>query len=391
MVIIHKDVIILGGGAAGLFCACEAGRRGRSVLVLEHNAQVGRKIAVSGGGRCNFTNWHSNPGYFVSGNPRFCVSALARYTPQDFLRLVESHQIPYHEKKHGQLFCDTSSQRIIQMLMDECAQARVEIRLNCVIQQIEKNLTFRVQTNQGIFESQSLVVATGGLSIAKLGATGLGYRAARQFGLALTEIRPGLVPLIFPPEEQAIWSGLRGISFLAGVRCRETEFTENVLFTHKGLSGPAILQISSYWREGDSLSLNLLPELDVPDWLKRCRSSGALPATLLAERLPRRFAQTWCGVQGWTRPLRQYSLKQIQQLAAQLQGWNIKPSGTEGYQKAEVTRGGVDTRELSPKTMEAVKVPNLFFIGEVVDVTGHLGGHNFQWAWSSGYCAGQSV
>ncbi|MFB3787329.1 MAG: NAD(P)/FAD-dependent oxidoreductase [bacterium] len=387
----EKDVIILGGGAAGLFCALEAGKRGRSVLVLEHNARVGKKIAISGGGRCNFTNLHSHPGCFFSENPRFCVSALTRYTPQDFLRLVEIHHIPYHEKKLGQLFCDASSQPIIQMLLEECAQARVDIRLNCTIQEIQKNLRFHVQTNQGAFESQSLVIATGGLSIAKLGATDLGYRVARQFGLALTEIRPALVPLTFSPADQAVWFPLRGVSLPATVRCHDMEFTENALFTHKGLSGPAILQISSYWREGETLSMNLLPGLDVPDWLEKHRTSGALPGTLLNEHLPRRFAQAWCGAHGWTQPLRQYSPKQIQQIAAQLHGWNIEPSGTEGFQKAEVTRGGVDTRELSPKTMEARKVSNLYFIGEVVDVTGHLGGHNFQWAWSSGYCAGQYV
>lgn len=387
----EKDVIILGGGAAGLFCALEAGQRGRSVLVLEHNARVGKKIAISGGGRCNFTNRYSHPGCFISENPRFCVSALARYTPQDFIRLVENHHIPYHEKQPGQLFCDASSQPILQMLLDECARARVEIRLNCSIQGIQKNLHFRVQTNQGAFESQSLVIATGGLSIAKLGATDLGYRAARQFGLALTEIRPALVPLTFSPMDQAVWSALRGISFPATVRCHDTEFTDKVLFTHKGLSGPAVLQISSYWREGETLSLNLLPGLDIPAWLEQRRTRGALLSTLLGESLPRRFAQVWCDVYGWTHPLRQYSPKQIQRLAAQLQGWSIAISGTEGFQKAEVTRGGVDTRELSPKTMESRKVSNLYFIGEVVDVTGHLGGHNFQWAWSSGHCAGQSV
>ncbi len=385
----EKDVIVLGGGAAGLFAALEAGKRGRSVLVLEHNARVGKKIAVSGGGRCNFTNLHSHPGCFVSENPRFCVSALTRYTPRDFIRLVERHGISYHEKKSGQLFCDTGSQSIIQMLLDECARAGVEIRLHCAIQEIQKNLRFRVSTNQGIYESQSLVIATGGLSIAKLGATDLGYRVARQFGLALTEIRPALVPLTFTPGEQAVWSPLRGVSFPASVRLHKAEFTENVLFTHKGLSGPAILQISSYWREGEPLSLNLLPGMDIPDWLEKHRTGGALPGTLLSEYLPRRFAQAWCAAHGWSQPLKRYTPKQIQALAAQLQSWNIGFSGTEGFQKAEVTRGGVDTRELSPKTLEARKVANLYFIGEVVDVTGHLGGHNFQWAWSSGYCAGQ--
>jgi predicted Rossmann fold flavoprotein len=385
------DVIVIGGGAAGLFCAIEAGKRGRSCVVLEHANGVGKKIAISGGGRCNFTNLYASAQNFQSANPSFVKSALARYTPQDFIALVEKHGIRYHEKKLGQLFCDESSRLIIQMLLDECESANVEIRLNCQVRRVEKDAAFSVETNRGRFEAASLVIATGGLSIPPIGATDFGYRIARQFGLRIQETRPALVPLTFTANELADLKALSGISLDALVACDGADFRENILLTHRGLSGPAILQISSYWKKGETLSIDLLPGHDARDILAARRQSEMELANLLSQYLPRRFAHAWCDLFAPSRPLKSYSTKEIEEIARRLQGWRLKPGGTEGYRKAEVTLGGVDTNELSSRTMEARRVPGLYFIGEVVDVTGHLGGHNFQWAWASGFAAGQYV
>jgi len=382
-------VIIIGGGAAGLFCAIEAGRRGRKVLVIEHAGQVGKKIAISGGGRCNFTNVHTSAANFISANPHFAKSALARYTPADFVALVERHGISYHEKKLGQLFCDGSARQIINLLLAECADAGVEIRCGCRVRQVERGDRFRVETEQGSFTSASLVVATGGLSIPQLGATDFGYQLARQFGLRIEPTRPALVPLTLPADTQARLSELSGVSLDAQASCGGASFRENILITHRGLSGPAILQVSSYWQRGEVVSLDLLPDADARSLLREHVDSESELATLLGHYLPRRFAQAWCKLYAPPRPLRQLTEREINALAEKLQRWEITPAGTEGYKKAEVTAGGVATAELSSRTLETTRVPGLYFIGEVVDVTGHLGGYNFQWAWASGYAAGQ--
>ena len=388
------DVIVIGGGAAGLFCAIEAGKRGRKVLVLEHSERVGKKIAISGGGRCNFTNIHTSSENFLSSNPHFCKSALARYSPSDFISLVEKHGIQYHEKKLGQLFCDGSSQQIIDLLLGECNAANVEILLECQVTGLQKEASFRVETNQGTFTSSSLVIATGGLSIAPLGATDFGYRVARQFGLQIQAPRPGLVPLTLTSQMQKQLSRLSGISIDALVSCcgqGSPEFRENILITHRGLSGPAILQISSYWRDGESITINLLPDDDVFDLLKSSQSSGIELATLLSRRLPKRFAQAWCELYTESKLLQRFNGAELHEIAQQIQNMEITPAGTEGFKKAEVTAAGVATTELSSQTMEAKRVPGLYFIGEVVDVTGQLGGYNFQWAWASGFAAGKAV
>ena len=388
------DVVIIGGGAAGLFCAIEAGKRGRKVLVLEHSERVGKKIAISGGGRCNFTNIHTSPENFLSANPHFCKSALARYTPADFISLVEKHGIRYHEKKLGQLFCDGSSQQIIDLLLGECNAAKVEIRLGCQVTSLQKETSFRIETNQGTFTSSSLVIATGGLSIAPLGATDFGYRVARQFGLHIEVPRPGLVPLTLTSQMQKQLSRLSGISIDSLVSCcgqDSPEFRENILITHRGLSGPAILQISSYWQRDTPVSINLLPDENVLDLLSSDQSSDMELANLLSRRLPRRFAQAWCELYANSKPLRQFNSIELVAISKNLQDMQIVPSGTEGFKKAEVTAGGVSTAELSSRTMEARRVSGLYFIGEVVDVTGQLGGYNFQWAWASGYAAGKFV
>jgi predicted Rossmann fold flavoprotein len=388
--LIEKDVIIIGGGAAGLFCAMEAGKRGRSVLVLEHAGQVGKKIAISGGGRCNFTNIHTGAANFISANPHFAKSALARYTPADFVALVERHGIAYHEKKLGQLFCDGSARQIINMLLAECADAQVEIRCNCRVRRVERrDDKFRVETEQGSFAAASLVVATGGLSIPQLGATDFGYQLARQFDLRLEPTRPALVPLTLPAETQARLSELSGVSLDALASCGGASFRENILVTHRGLSGPAILQVSSYWQRGEAVDLNLLPDADARAVLLERADSESELANVLGRFMPRRFALAWCRLYAPARPLRQLAERDIAALADKLQCWRITPAGTEGYRKAEVTAGGVATSELSSRTMEATRVPRLYFVGEVVDVTGHLGGYNFQWAWASGYAAGQ--
>lgn len=386
-----RDVIVIGAGAAGLMCAIEAGKRGRSIVVLEQAEKAGKKIAISGGGRCNFTHLDTAPGHFLSANPNFCKSALARYSPADFLSLVQQHGIGYHEKKAGQLFANQSALEIVQMLLQECAAAQVEIRLDCQVQQIRKNRGFFVQTNQGWFEAESLVVATGGLSVPKIGATALGYEIARQFGLDIVETRPGLVPLLFPPAQQLFFSELSGVSIDVVAACRKQKFRENLLFTHQGLSGPVILQISSYWKAGDPLHINLLPEASLTEIIADRRQFNASLSALLCQRLPKRFVHKWCALQEETRPISSYSGKGLFRLEGLIHDWVLLPESTEGYHKAEVTLGGVDTRGLSSKTMESKRVPGLYFIGEVVDVTGQLGGYNFQWAWASGHAAGQFV
>jgi predicted Rossmann fold flavoprotein len=387
----QTDVIIIGGGAAGLMCAFVAGRRGRRVSVLEHNERVGRKIEISGGGRCNFTNTGTTANNFLSGNPHFAKSALARYTPADFVALVERHRIRYHEKKLGQLFCDGSSGQIIEMLLAECEAAGVRVVTGCRVVGVEKGERFNVKTSRGEFVSESLVVATGGLSIPKLGATDFGYRMARQFGLTVVHPEPALVPLTLAPRDLASFQPLSGISVPAVVRLGAAEFAENILVTHRGLSGPAVLQISSYWSRGAELSIDLLPGADARALLELKRRSSAELVTALGQHLPKRFAQVWCEMFAPPRPLRAYSDAEVEATAARLHDWRVTPAGTEGFQKAEVTRGGVHTDELSSKTLESRRVPGLYFVGEVVDVTGHLGGYNFQWAWASGNAAGQYV
>ena len=383
------DVVVIGGGAAGLMCAAVAGGRGRRAVVLEHNGRVGRKIEISGGGRCNFTNLHAGPANFISANPHFAKSALARYTPADFVALVERHRIAYHEKKLGQLFCDGSSRQVIGMLLAECEAAGVEVVTGCRVAAVRRDSLFEVETGRGTYHAESLVVATGGLSIPKLGATDFGYRVARQFGLKVVAPEPALVPLTLGPRDLAAFRPLSGVSVPAVVRLGPAEFAESVLVTHRGLSGPAVLQISSYWSRGDELSIDLLPGADARALLESRRASGAELATALASRLPKRFAQVWCEAFARPGPLRAYTDAEVEAAAARLHDWRVRPAGTEGFQKAEVTRGGVHTDELSSKTMEARRVPGLYFVGEVVDVTGHLGGYNFQWAWASGHAAGR--
>jgi predicted Rossmann fold flavoprotein len=380
------DVIVLGGGAAGLFCAATAGQRGRRVLVLEHNDRVGKKITISGGGRCNFTNIHASPENYLSANPEFCRSALARYAPSDFLALVEQYGIRWHEKKLGQLFCNNRSQDIIGMLLAECARAGVTARCGAKIGEIAQADDFRVVTDVGDFSAAALVVATGGLSFPKLGASDLGYRIARQFGLGLTAIRPGLVPLSFSGADREVFGPLSGVSLPVRIRHRGVAFEESMLVTHRGWSGPAILQISSYWKEGETLSIDLLPE-GGPD---PAPGRGAAAAQLSGV-WPKRFAEVWCARCTPDKPVAQWTAREREETRQKLHAWPVAFSGTEGYPKAEVTLGGVDTRDLSSKTMEARRVPGLYFIGEVVDVTGWLGGYNFQWAWASARAAGQAV
>jgi predicted Rossmann fold flavoprotein len=394
------DVIILGAGAAGLMCAIEAGRRGRRVVILERADRIGKKILISGGGRCNFTNLHTGAENFLSANPHFAKSALARYTPADFVRLVEKHRIPYHEKKLGQLFCDRAAADITAMLEQECRDVRVDIRCNARISEVLKNevhlaeehdnALFTVQAEDTSFSASRLVVATGGLSIAKIGATSFGYDLARQFGLKIEPTRAALVPFSFSEGDRKRWCDLAGVSaeVLASTGGTKQTFRENMLFTHRGISGPAILQISSYWDGKHPIHLDLAPGRDLAtDWRSRGLPDPSSWKTLLREVLPRRFADRWLEIY----PLAGNSDRAIAEAERQLHAWEIKPEGTEGYGKAEVTEGGVATDELSAKTMESQKVPGLFFIGEVVDVTGQLGGFNFQWAWASGFCAGQVV
>jgi len=383
----HKayDIVVIGAGAAGLMCAITAGKQGRKVLVLEHNERVGKKILISGGGRCNFTNLNAGPANYLSASPAFCRSALARYTPEQFLTLVEQHGVRWHEKKLGQLFCDVSSREIVNLLLEECQQAGVDIQCNCRVATVEKNSDFRVGTNSGNLRCQSLVVATGGLSFPKLGATDFGYKIARQFGLKVTALHPGLVPLTLNPADLKLFGSLSGISLPVTAAIGKTKFDEAMLFTHRGLSGPAVLQISSYWDGRDQLSFNLLPSNAKPP------TGGGSFLSHLSRVWPKRFAEAWCSRYAPDRPPAQCRADDLRRVEAALYSWSPRIVGTEGYPKAEVTRGGIDTRELSSKTMESRKVPGLYFIGEVVDVTGWLGGYNFQWAWASGSAAGLSA
>ncbi|MGD0570462.1 MAG: NAD(P)/FAD-dependent oxidoreductase [Candidatus Sulfotelmatobacter sp.] len=387
------DALILGGGAAGLMCAIEAGKRGRRVAVLEHAERSGKKILISGGGRCNFTNLHCRPENFLSSNPHFAKSALARYTPADFIALVEKHGIPYHEKTLGQLFCDRSARDILGMLEAECQSAGVSIFLNTKIQEVERGREFLVRAESAEFHAASLVVATGGLSIPKIGATSFGYELARQFGLAIREPWPGLVPLTLSAEDCSRYCDLAGVSADVIASCDGRQFREKMLITHRGLSGPAILQVSSYWNEPrekpQPILIDLAPECEVTAAFRDSKVPRNL-STLRAELrkfLPHRLADRWLDLHtpaSWTN-------QGLADLEKQIHAWPVAPAGTEGYEKAEVTAGGVDTDELSAKTMESCKVPGLFFVGEVVDVTGHLGGFNFQWAWASGAAAGRAM
>ena len=385
------DVMIIGAGASGMMCAIEAGKRGRSVLLLDHADKLAEKIRISGGGRCNFTNLNTKPENFISDNPHFCRSALARYTPQDFISLLNKHGIGYHEKKLGQLFCNDGSEAIIAMLRRECDAAKVVLYKACTVTEIRHDQDFHVTTSRGNFMARSLVIATGGLSIPKIGATPFGFKVAEQFGLPITKLHAGLVPLTFHPEQWSAFENLAGIAIEAAISFGKQTFRENLLFTHRGLSGPAILQISSYWQPGQALHINLVPAVDLAAELIAQRSSKQLLANFLAQFFPKNFTEVWCAKFSANKPINQFSEKQLLAIAAHLHDWQITPTGTAGYNKAEVTCGGVDTRALSSKTMQANAVPGLFFIGEVVDVTGQLGGYNFQWAWASGVAAGLPV
>ncbi len=391
----RHDVVIIGAGAAGMMCAATAGRRGLRVLLIDHAAKIGEKIRISGGGRCNFTNLGADHGDFLSANPEFARSALARYTPRDFLALVERHGIAWHEKTLGQLFCDESSRQIIEMLQAECRAANVEWWQPCEVHAVRRaDDGFHLETARGSVAAASVVVATGGLTVPKIGASPFAYRIAEQFGLAVVAPKPALVPLAFEPDFLARYGELAGVSLEVEVRCAGGRFRESLLFTHRGLSGPAILQISSYWQRAgaaEPIHVDLLPGVDARAWLAGRRRSRELLATVLAERLPKRFAQQWCAEHEWTVPMAQLGDRALEAAARALSDWQLRPSGTLGYNKAEVTLGGVDTRGLSSRTMEAVDVKGLYFIGEAVDVTGHLGGYNFQWAWASGHAAGEAL
>jgi len=388
------DVIVLGAGAAGMMCAIRAAQRGRSVIVLDHAKSPGEKIRISGGGRCNFTNIHTSPKSFLSANPHFCKSALARFTPSDFIAMVDRHRIAWHEKTLGQLFCDDTAKDVIRMLLDEMQAAGAALHLRTEIVDVEKSGEgFRIATSEGTYECRSLVIATGGKSIPKMGATGLAYRIAEQFGLPLVETRPGLVPLTMDQATLENLSELSGISAPAEIRHGKTAFREALLFTHRGLSGPAILQISSYWREGDDITVDIEPDIDLLEHLKAAKRANGrqFAQTALAEILPKRLAQHLTDREGIVGHMADLSDKTLLRLAEAVQSWKIKPSGSEGYRTAEVTLGGIDTAALDSRTMAAKEVPGLHFIGECVDVTGWLGGYNFQWAWASGFIAGESL
>jgi len=404
---VRFDVIVIGAGAAGMMCAAEAGQRGRRVLIIDHATKLAEKIRISGGGRCNFTNLEVSVANYLSRNPQFCRSALARFTPAHFLERIQRHGIAWHERDHGQLFCDDSAQDIIDMLRAGCEDGHVEWAMPCEIRHIapgpDEAERFALDTSHGRFTCTSLVVATGGLSIPKIGASPFGFKIAEQFGLPIVPPKPALVPLTLGPDELAIYKELAGMAFDAVAECGEGRFRENLLFTHRGLSGPVILQVSSYWQSrdydaapgategGSRITVNLFPSDDVRAWLGERARGKTLLGNLLSDRLPKRFAHAWCEERGWNKPINQFNGKELDAIATALEGWTITPGGTLGYAKAEVTVGGVDTRALSSKTMEARGVPGLYFIGEVMDVTGHLGGYNFQWAWASGYAAGQAV
>ncbi|HTH50342.1 MAG TPA: NAD(P)/FAD-dependent oxidoreductase [Pyrinomonadaceae bacterium] len=380
------DAAIIGGGAAGLFCALTAGRRGRRVVVLEHNAEVGRKILISGGGRCNFTNTGTSADNFISQNPHFAKSALAGYTPQDVVDLVKKHRIPFYEKKLGQLFCRDSSRFIVEMLLEECRAAKVEIRTSCKVADVSHSDAFKIETSSGRVEARQLIVACGGLSFPKIGATGLGYDIAKRFGLRLVETRPSLVAMIMDGSLPA----LAGVSIDAEVTAGKRTFRENILFTHRGLSGPAILQVSNYWRRGESITIDLLPDITTEALLREA-DSNRTPVNFAAGHLPRRFAEGYVGARFPDQPLTQINRAERNALVDALKNWTVEFRDTEGWDRAEVTLGGISTDELSSKTLECKKVRGLYFIGEVVDVTGWLGGYNFQWAWASGFACGSEV
>jgi predicted Rossmann fold flavoprotein len=396
------DVVVIGGGAAGLMTAFTAGRRGRRVRVIEHANRCGKKIVMSGGGRCNFTNTGTTPANFLSSNPHFCKSALARYTPANFIAMVERHGIAYHEKELGQLFCDDSSKQIVAMLLKECEDAGVDVRTSCAVESVEVlavpdegaaegSPRFRVTTSQGVVEAESMVVATGGLSIPSMGATGFGYALAKQFGHEVLPTRAGLVPLTQSGKPAEQMAELAGVALPVSARAGKTSFSNAMLVTHRGISGPAILQISNYWQPGEALELDLLPGQDALETLTALRQSrpDAQLRTVLAELLPKRFAERLCETVFESRPMKQLDPKPLQRIAETLARFPLVCSGTEGYRTAEVTLGGVDTKEVSSSTMESRRVPGLYFVGEVLDVTGWLGGYNFQWAWASGHAAGQ--
>lgn len=390
------DVVIIGAGAAGLMCALTAAQRGREVLVIDHANKAGKKILMSGGGRCNFTNMYTEPDNFISSNPHFCKSALARYTPWDFLDMVQRHQVPYHEKKLGQLFCDNKANDILQMLLKECADAGARIQLNTAVDSIQaKAAGFTLQCGAHTVQCQSLVIASGGLSIPTLGASGYGYQVAEQFGHSILPTRAGLVPFtITDPQLKELCTTLSGTSIDdCVVECNGQSFREDLLFTHRGLSGPVILQISSYWRPGDRIRIDLLSDRDAGQWLleQQAQHPNMELRTVLSQCFTRKMAQLLCEQWFNSTPLKHYNSKQLTEIGQQLNNWQLTPSGTEGYRTAEVTLGGIDTHDVSSRTMESHKQDNLYFIGEVLDVTGHLGGFNFQWAWASGYAAGMVV
>ena len=388
---VKYDVIVIGAGAAGLMAALTAGKRGRKVLLIEHTDKIGEKIRISGGGRCNFTNLHASPKNYLSQNSHFMISALARYTQHDFIKLVESYNISYHEKTLGQLFCDGSAMQIINMLVDECKKYNVTILLSCAVSLVTKNDDFCIETSQGIFSAQSLIIASGGLSIPKLGASNFGYQVAKQFDLQIVPPRPALVPLTVAEPDLDFFKDLSGVSIPSVVSYKKAQFRENILFTHRGLSGPAILQISSYIENISQaeITINLLPEIAMREILINDKNNKSQLSSFLKEYLPKRFVDNWCRAHAFDRRIVDYKSVELEKVAYSLHNFVVKIDGTEGYGKAEVTAGGIDTSELSSKTMASNKVPGLFFVGEVVDVTGWLGGYNFQWAWSSGHVAGQ--
>ena len=388
---IKKDVIIIGAGASGMMCAIESGKRGRSVLVIDHADKIGKKIRISGGGSCNFTNINTHSTNFISNNPHFCKSALSRFAPRDFISLLEKHGVKYEERDHGELFCAGSAEEIIRMLEKESNNAAVEIILNCHIMDVKKEDSFIISTDHGNFESESLVIATGALSYPQIGASGMGHNIAKQFGLKVTELKPALVPFIFSRTDSLIFSELSGISIDCTIKCNKMEFGGSILFTHRGLSGPAILQISSYWKEGDTIVIDLLPGIDILGiFIERQLNKSKIDMhNLLSEFLPSRLSKIWCASNIQSKPVNQYNEKERKTIANKLHNWEIKPNTTEDFKTAEATLGGIDTNELSSKTMEAKTVKGLYFTGEVIDVTGQLGGYNLHWAWASGFVAGQ--
>ncbi|GAX60978.1 flavoprotein [Candidatus Scalindua japonica] len=389
----NYDVVIIGAGAAGLMCALTAGQRGRNVMILDHADHVGKKILISGGGSCNFTNLYLEAEHYISHNPHFCKSALNRFCQYDFISLVKKHNVSYQQRQLGQLFCNGNSVEILNLLLHECRLSGVKIQKSCTINNIEKNNSFSVKTNSENYTTQSLVIATGGLSMPTIGATGFGYDVAKKFGLNVQPGQPGLVPLTFNNNDLKSFGDLSGISLDAAVSSNGQLFREAILFTHRGLSGPAVLQISNYWQPGDEVAINLLPDIDLTETIKQWQKERPRMElkNLIGELLTRRIAKRWLELWYHNKPVNQYNEKEINQIADLFHVWRFRPAGTEGYKVAEVTRGGVDTEELSSKTFEARRVKGLYFIGEVVDVTGWLGGYNLQWAWSSGYCAGQFV